>query len=943
MYISNIKINSNNYMKTIITLFCMCFSLVAFSQTTVTGNVVDESQEPTLGANITVMGVAIGTSTDYEGNFTLTVDQELPFSIQISSIGYQTVTQEVTANNQMFNITLIEGDQLDEIVLSASRTPESVRESPVTIERFDARDIKNATSPDFYASLENLKGVDINKGSLTFSSLNTRGFATFANTRFVQLVDGMDNSSPALNFAIGNFLGLNELDVQSVELLPGASSALYGANAFNGILFMTSKSPFDDQGVSVYVKTGITSQQAAGDNNFYDFGIRAAHKFSDKFAAKANFSYLQGTEWYATDTNQYNLNQAGTPDTVIPFENQPAHDGLNIYGDEVSLAANGIPTLRDFGSYLASIGALPASFIPLLPEQNVSRTGYREQDVTTYEAASGKADFSLNYRPTGGDLEVVWNSKFGFGRTIYQGANRYQLDNFLMQQHKLELRSKDFFVRGYMTSEDAGNSYDMRFTGINLAKVNANEWFGSYIQNYLGATIGGQNNEQAHAFARIQADSATLPDGTPLTLQPGTPSYNAAYDQIIDNPDVNEGSKFVDQTKMYVGEGNYNFRSLLKDYMDLQVGGSYRQYSLNSDGTIFTDYDGPIEYGELGAYVQGSKKFLAEERLKLTASIRVDKNDFFDAKFSPRVSLNYSAGDKKQHNIRGSFQTGFRNPDTQALFIGFDVGRAILVGSSPDNLDRRLPGTDLTGQDVYYNSYTRTSVEAFAATGDPTLLEATITPLVQQEKVTAFDIGYRGKIGPINLDANLYYNMYDGFINQKIVITPENGSTADGSAIADIVTGEYDAFQVYTNATEQIQSYGFVVGGNFKFAENFVFGVNYTYSKFDFDQAKEPDFAAGFNTPENQVKISIGNPELFKNFGFNIDGRYKGSYLWESSIANAVMPEIYVVDAQINYGIPAIKSVIKAGATNLGGNEYQSAVGTGFIGSQYYISLTINN
>ena len=394
---------------------------------------------------------------------------------------------------------------------------------------------------------------------------------------------------------------------------------------------------------------------------------------------------------------------------------------------------------------------------------------------------------------------------------------------------------------------------------------------------------------------------------------------------------------------MYVGEGNYNFRSLLKDYMDLQVGGSYRQYSLNSDGTIFTDYDGPIEYGELGAYVQGSKKFLAEERLKLTASIRVDKNDFFDAKFSPRVSLNYSAGDKKQHNIRGSFQTGFRNPDTQALFIGFDVGRAILVGSSPDNLDRRLPGTDLTGQDAYFNSYTRTSVEAFAATGDPTLLEATVTSLVQQEKVTAFDIGYRGKIGPINLDANLYYNMYDGFINQKIVITPENGSTADGSAIADIVTGQYDAFQVYTNATEQIQSYGFVVGGNFKFAENFVFGVNYTYAKFDFDQANEPDFAAGFNTPENQVKISIGNPELFKNFGFNIDGRYKGSYLWESSIANAVMPEIYVVDAQINYGIPAIKSVIKAGATNLGGNEYQSAVGTGFIGSQYYISLTINN
>ena len=73
---------------------------------------------------------------------------------------------------------------------------------------------------------------------MTFQSVNTRGFATFANTRFVQLVDGMDNSTPALNFPIGNLVGMNEVDVQSVELLPGAASALYGANAFNGILFM---------------------------------------------------------------------------------------------------------------------------------------------------------------------------------------------------------------------------------------------------------------------------------------------------------------------------------------------------------------------------------------------------------------------------------------------------------------------------------------------------------------------------------------------------------------------------------------------------------------------------------------------------------------------------------------------------------------------------------
>ncbi len=923
-------------MKTIITIFCLCFSVIAFSQTTVTGNVVDQNQEPVLGANVIVVGTSIGTSTDFDGNFSLTVDQAPPFSVEISSIGYQSVTQEVTSNNQTITVTLNEGDELDEIVISASRTPESVRESPVTIERFDARDIQNASSPDFYASLENLKGVDVNKGSLTFNSVNTRGFATFANTRFVQLVDGMDNASPALNFVIGNFLGMNELDVKSVELLPGASSALYGANAFNGILFMTSKSPFEDEGVSVYVKTGLTSQEEAGDNTYYDFGVRAAKKFSEKFAAKASFSYLQGTEWYATDTNQYKLRSAGLPDEIIPFANQPAHDALNIYGDEVALSASGTD-LNGVAQSLEALGLIPVGASNLVPAVDVSRTGYREQDLTDYDGDSGKADVSLHFRPKADDLEIIWNSKFGFGRTIYQGANRYQLDNFLMQSHKLEVKSNNFFVRGYLINENAGNSYDMRFTGINMNKIGATEWFGTYAGAYLQGVIGGATDEQAHAGARIAADQ--------LTPQPGTPEFKALFDQVTQDSNIATGSKFVDNTQMYVGEGNYNFSSLLNDVMDLQVGGSFRQYSLDSGGTIFTDYDGSIDYNEYGAYLQASKKFLDEERMKVTASVRYDKNEFFDGSFSPRVSLTYSAGDRKQHNFRASYQTGFRNPDTQSLFIGFNVGRAILVGSAPENLDRILPGTDLTGRDAYFDSYTRASVVAFAATGDVSLLEAVITPLVEQEKVQAVDLGYRGKIGPVNIDTNVYYNVYDGFINQKIVITPNEGSAFDpsGSGVTDIVTGNTTAFQVYTNADADVASYGVVVGASIKFAGDFRLGANYTYAEIDFDQESEPDFSTGFNTPNHQVKLSIGNAELFKHFGFNVDFRYKGEYLWESSIANAVMPETYLVDAQMNYAIPSLKSIIKVGATNLGGDEYQSAVGTGNVGSLYYISLTINN
>jgi len=379
-------------MRTTIKIFLLFFCAFSYAQTTVKGNVSDESGQPLPGANVIIIGTSTGTVTDFDGNYTLTANQTPPFSIQVSSVGFESVTKEVTSNSQTIDFVLNEGNELDEIVISASRTPESIRESPVTIERFDATDIKLAASPNFYTSLENLKGVDVNQGSLTFNSVNTRGFATYANTRFVQLVDGMDNASPALNFVIGNLLGLSDLDISSVELLPGASSALYGANAFNGILFMTSKNPWDHQGISTYYKTGITVQDTAGDNQFYDFGFRVAHAFSDKFAAKASFSFLKGTDWYANDTNEYVLGAPGTPDAILPFGSSPSHDALNIYGDEVTLDAVE-SDLNQVAQFLESIGAIPPGASALVPAVNVGRTGYREQDLTDYKARSIKADF----------------------------------------------------------------------------------------------------------------------------------------------------------------------------------------------------------------------------------------------------------------------------------------------------------------------------------------------------------------------------------------------------------------------------------------------------------------------------------------------------------------------------------------------------------------------
>jgi outer membrane cobalamin receptor len=843
---------------------------------------------------------------------------------------------------------------LDEVVVSASRTPEKVLQSPVTIERMGLKDIKKTASPSYYDGLENLKEVQMNTSSLTFKSINTRGFATVANVRFMQLVDGMDNSSPLLNFVLGNMIGISEIDVQSVELLPGASSALYGANAFNGILFMNSKNPFTSEGINGYVKYGQTSQQAAGVNSFSDYGVRVAHKFNNYFAAKANYTYMRGTDWFATNYN--GINSANGDEVVGMDRTNPNYNGINVYGDEVST------NLRGVGQGLAAAGLIPASTVNLLPNSNVSRTGYREVDLTDNVASNTKLDFSLHLRPFGNEnLEVIWQSKFGFGNAVYQGANRYYLNNFFMQQHKLEFKGKNFFVRGYTTTEDGGNSYDMLFTGINVNRKWKDDrtWFGQYAGAYIQSTLAGATPSIAHQNARNTADTGRL--------IPGTDAFKNAFNEVTSEASVLTGSKLVDNSRIYHSDVNYNFKDQVK-FAEIQVGGSYRLYELNSQGRIYTDANGPINYNEYGAYTQLQKK-LMDDRLKLSGSIRYDKSQNFEGNYSPRISAVYSAGQNKQHNFRASFQTGFRNPSTQDQYIGFNVGSAILLGSAPDNLIRyteTLPvstpvgqlfagGTSvvMNGLNAYNNSYTAASVAALSATGNPANLRKTNLEYVKPEEVKAIELGYRSVVNDISVDINGYYNVYNNFIGNLNVVAPFYGTAVDSpsatggptnlgtQSIHALQNGNFRAYQLYTNTKIEIKSLGFGLGLSKKVYKDYEFGVNYNYAEFDFDRSQDESFEASFNTPKHRVKASIGNEKVFKNFGFNISGRWNTEYTWESTMVDGVIPEATVIDAQITYNVPSMKSAFKIGAANLGGREYFQVLGAGLIGQQIFASWTI--
>ena len=614
-----------------------------------------------------------------------------------------------------------------------------------------------------------------------------------------------------------------------------------------------------------------------------------------------------------------------------------------------------------------------------LGSQRVTRTGYTDNDLMNNIAKSVKFAATLNYRPFGDDrLEVILNSKFGTGNTVYQGQNRYNIKNFTLAQHRLEFRGKNFFVRGYMTAENAGDSYDTRFAALNINREWSSDttWFQEYAGAYLGALAGLGVPGMDHAAARAFADRNRF--------VPGSTDFEAAKEKITNDPNLLTGSKFQDQTKLYHGDVNYNFRDVI-DFAEIQVGGSLRQYSLNSSGTIFTDYDGAINYNELGVYVQGQKKLL-EDRLKVTASARYDKAQNFDGNVSPRLSLSYAAGEDKNHNFRASIQTGFRNPTTQDQYIGLDAGAGILIGTAPDNIDRyrSLPfslginqglagylnavgGTNigstqvLTGDMAYNNSWSASSIGAFLASGNPADLKKSDIEFVKPEFVTAYEVGYRGVIEGFTLDVNAYYNMYQDFIASRNAVAPLYGSVALNDAV-DIApafgspvpmptpvalialqSGDFKGVAFDSNSDSDISSYGLGIGVSKKVFDGFNLGVNYTYAKFEETGGSNPDFEAGFNTPEHKVKVQFGKEKLFKNFGFNVNYRWQDSFLWESSFYDGMVAARSVVDAQVNYAIPSLKSIIKLGGANLCGREYFSAPGVGATGSQYYLSWTINN
>lgn len=954
---------------------CLFFSVIAIAQSTIISGTVKNAatQDAVPAVSVLVKGGTQGAYTDATGSFRISVPG-LPVTLVFSSVSF--LPQEVLVNNANASITvsLIPGSALgQEVVVSATRTPERILESPVTVERMSAANIANTASPDYYESIRNLKGVDLTTSSLTFKTVSTRGFNGSGNLRLNQLVDGMDNQAPGLNFSVGSIIGPNELDIDYVELLPGASSALYGSGGMNGTLIINSKNPFKYQGLSFQIKQGVNH---IGDSlhdpaPYYDWALRWGKVIGEKFAFKIGAQYIKAQDWEANDTR--NVLRTNVFSKIKPGggtrQTDPNYDGVNVYGDEASTSMNsfaqavraqvagmgGTPALAALNNMIAggfSLQQINAAFagnpalaplaqflpflIPTSPvasnpysrifgSQIVSRTGYNERNLVDYDAYNLKLTGGLYYKIKN-NIEASLLGHWGNGTAVYTGADRYALKNLKMGQYKAEVRSTNWYLRAYTTQENSGDSYTATTAAlfINRAWKTDQNWFSQYTGTYAGARLQGADSVTAHNLARAAADQGRF--------LPGTPEYNQAFNNAV-NTSINDGgARFDDRTNLYQVDGQYNLSNYVK-FVNVLVGGSYRIYHLNSNGTIFADTTGPINISEAGAYVQLQKNLL-NEVVKLTGSLRYDKHENFKGRVTPRGTALIRVA--PNNNIRLSYQTAYRFPNNQDQYINLLTGGANrLVGGLPEF-------------ETYFKfntnpAYTAESIVAyrnsFSGTPNPSLLQTAQFQTVKPETMRSYEVGYKSLINSkLLFDVYGYFSRYKNFIGRVAV---GRGKSGDPSKAAQELASPYttDNYSFVVNTSNKVSIVGWGASLEYQMGRGYTANINVSSDQL---YNVPENYFTQFNTPKYRFNVVLGNSNIGNNFGFNVAYRWQDKVNYEGTFAAGEIPAYGTLDAQLSYRVLPIRSVIKLGGSNITNNYYYSAFGNPRIGGIYYISIGYN-
>ncbi|MBG8553773.1 TonB-dependent receptor [Hymenobacter sp. BT594] len=812
-------------------------------------------------------------------------------------------------------------------------------QSPVTVEKLSARQLQITPAPSFFDALEHVKGVQVITPSLGFKVINARGFSNTTNVRFAQLVDGIDNQAPHIGGPIGNVLGPSDLDIGAVEIVPGTAAALYGLNAINGLANFSTRNPFLSEGLSVQQKSGLNhvGDPATGVRLFSETSLRYAKVLGTKWALKVNSTYLRGYDWVARDLTD--LNPKGNATTGLLGPDNPARDPVSSYGNESSNRS----TLTLGGK-----------------SYQVAHTGYLEQDVVDYRLQTLRYDAALYYKMTD-KAELAYTYRGSQFDNVYQRSNRFRLENYHLQQHALQLTGPVVQARAYFTRENTGRSYNLRSAAENLDRSFKpdNSWNQDYAAAWNQAVADGQTVAQAHATARTAADAGRL--------QPGTPEFKQRLRELTDINNWDQGAALRVQADLLHLEGQMNLGSALRRWgrkalpawADVLLGLAHRTYFIQPDGNYFINPEqgedpySTLTYGKTGGFAQAGAR-LWEEKIRLTATLRADKNDYFHTLFNPRLTAAYSP--TQRHHFRLSYQSGYRFP---SLFEGFSNVNSGQV--------KRIGGLRVMSDGVFEASYLRSSIDAFnaAVTRDVNTgglsrgqaisknqgtLQKNPYTYLQPEFIKSWEAGYKAALlpgGRLLVDVDFYANTYRDFIAQVEAYVPLNAAGqpmtpgADQNTVATALSARAGQarYRLWTNSRSRVHNYGGSLGLRMEVGGSYLAGASATYARLRRTESGD-GLEDGFNTPPWAANLSLGNENVGKHIGFGLNYHWQQRYYSQTFLVSGYVPVYGTLDAQLSYRLPTLNLRFKLGASNVLNHYYVSYLGGPSVGGLYYLQLT---
>lgn len=267
---------------TICFICCSFFSFSIFGQHIVKGFVYDELDQPLIGVTVSVKGQTLATTSGLEGEYSLKMPtSDKDYILQVSLLGYISQTKNVSKSDDNIDFYLKEKSvDLDMVVITGTRTPKLLKNSPIITKVITESDIKKIDATNIGGLLQSeLPGIEFSYSMNQQVSLNMQGFG---GNSVLFLIDGERVAGETLDNIDYNRLNMD--NVARVEIIKGAASTLYGSSALGGVVNIITKEPSEKWSANLNSRFGTYNDRRHGGNASFSLG-----KFSSSTSIQHTF------------------------------------------------------------------------------------------------------------------------------------------------------------------------------------------------------------------------------------------------------------------------------------------------------------------------------------------------------------------------------------------------------------------------------------------------------------------------------------------------------------------------------------------------------------------------------------------------------------------------------------------------------------------------------